>query len=196
LPDLSLWYAICPIKKFLVAGYQEMSEQNPGGQDGLPHAMPVSILMESRPSVSKWADEYWQAVGIAVGRHGESEAGEPQLVFAEQSVRRYLHTGFRLRLYPDQCESYYHNMVSPNPRCYIIAEKNESGVPQPILVSMSFDEAHSYLEGDDEIFAVDIPPEIYVWTEAYVIANYFPEKKTKRKRTDWKQQPGDATCEQ
>ena len=26
---------------------------------------------------------------------------------------------------------------------------------------MSFDEAHAYLEGEDEIFAVDVPAEIY-----------------------------------
>ena len=50
---------------------------------------------------------------------------------------------------------------------------------------MSFDEAHAYLEGDDEVYAVDVPAELYKWTEAYVIANYFPEKKKKRKLRDW-----------
>jgi hypothetical protein len=50
---------------------------------------------------------------------------------------------------------------------------------------MSFDEAHAYLEGDDEIYAVDVPGELYRWTEAYVIAHYFPEKKKKRKLRDW-----------
>ena len=64
----------------------------------------------------------------------------------------------------------------------------DDGRPQPFLVSMSFDEAHAYLEGDDEIYAVDVPPELYRWTEAYVIANYFPEKKKKRKLRDWRAQ--------
>ena len=50
---------------------------------------------------------------------------------------------------------------------------------------MSFDEAHAYLEGEDEIYAVDVPPELYRWTEAFVIAHYFPQKKTKRKLRDW-----------
>jgi hypothetical protein len=52
---------------------------------------------------------------------------------------------------------------------------------------MSFDEAHAYVEGDDEIYDVDIPPELYVWVEAYVLINYVAEKRKKRKRVDWKE---------
>jgi hypothetical protein len=50
---------------------------------------------------------------------------------------------------------------------------------------MSFDEAHAYLEGEDEIYAVDVPPELYRWTESFVISNYFPERKRKRKLRNW-----------
>jgi len=155
-------------------------------ENALPALLPVSIIMEVRPSVSQWADEYWQAVGVTVGRSDDDNAQSPRLIFEQGQTRRYLYSGFYLKLYVDQCESYYHNMISPEPRCYIITEVDEASVPRPLLVSMSFDEAHAYLEGDDEIFAVDIPPEVYVWTEAYVFANYFPEKKIKRKRNNWK----------
>lgn len=148
--------------------------------------MLVSIIMESRPSSSPWADEYWHAVGVVTGSREDDAGAEPRKIFDEQGVKRYLHPGFRLKLHVDECESYYHNMISPQPRCYVIAQPDESGVPQPLLVSMCFDEAHAYLEGEDDIFAVDIPPEVYVWTEAFVIANYFPQKKTKRKLVDWK----------
>ena len=154
--------------------------------NSLPSAMPISIFMESRPSNSQWADEYWKAVGVTVGQHADAGIDRVRLVFEEQGLKRYLYSGFQLKLYVDQCESYYHNLVSPYPKCYVITEINEEGVPVPILVSMSFDEAHAYLEGDDQIYAVEIPPEVYVWTEAYVIANYFPEKKIKRKFNDWK----------
>ena len=154
--------------------------------NSLPSILPVSVFMESRPSASPWADEYWTAFGVTVGQHGDTENREARLVYQEQGHSRYIFSGFHLKLYVDQCESYYHNLVSPHPKCYVITELNEDGVPVPILVSMSFDEAHAYLEGDDEIFAVEIPPEVYVWTEAYVIANYFPEKKIKRKFNDWK----------
>jgi hypothetical protein len=148
--------------------------------------MPVSVFMESSPSSSPWADAYWKAVGVTVGQQADNEGHGARLVFQDKGLNRYIYSGFELKLYVDQCESYYHNLVSPYPKCYVITELSEDNVPVPILVSMSFDEAHAYLEGDDQIYAVEIPPEVYVWTEAYIIANYFPEKKTKRKFIDWK----------
>jgi len=126
----------------------------------------------------------WNAAGITVGRH--SERHEAELVREEPGVAYFLSGGLAVRLHVDECESYYHNMQSNSPRAYVVARMDEtSGVPDPFLVSLSFDEAHAYLEGDDEVYAVDIPPELYRWTEAYVIANYFPEKKKKRKLKDW-----------
>ncbi len=108
------------------------------------------------------------------------------LLREEDGVAFFLVGGLHVRLYADECESYYHNLRSPTPRAYVIARTEESGGrPEPFLVSMSFDEAHAYLEGDDDIFAVDLPPELYRWTEAFVLANYFPEKKKKRKLIDW-----------
>ena len=73
----------------------------------------------------------------------------------------------------------------PEPRCYVIATRDESEVPLPRLVTLSFDEAHAYMEGEGELFAVAVAPELYRWTEAFVLANYVPEKRRKRKRTNW-----------
>ena len=104
-------------------------------------------------------------------------------------MQQFLIGGLELALYPDECESYYHNMVSPAPRCYVIAHVDEDdgeGRPDPFLVSMSFDAAHAYLEGGDEIYAVEIPPEVYRWTEAFVLAYYAPEPRRKRRLTDWR----------
>ena len=58
--------------------------------------------------------------------------------------------------------------------------------PVPFLVSLSFDEAHAYLEGDDTVFAVDIPAEMYRWIESFVLAHYCPQQLKKRKRKNWK----------
>ena len=60
--------------------------------------------------------------------------------------------------------------------------------PDPFIVTLSFDEAHAYLEGEDDIFDVDVPPELYRWVEAFVLVNYAPEKRVKRKRKNWKEQ--------
>jgi hypothetical protein len=167
----------------------------------LPTSFYVSVIMESRPSSHPWADQVWDAIGIVA-------LSEPDLIASEQKeikvveqgdIKQLIYSGMKVRLYLDECESYYHNLMSPEPGCFIIAREedadgNDTGVPIPFLVSLSFDEAHAYLEGDATVYAVPIPPELYRWAEAYIVENYAAEKRRKRKRTDWKtdQQQGDS----
>jgi len=153
----------------------------------LPNSFSVSVIMQSKPSKSLWVDEVWDAIGLVV-----FDGDKTQTKSSDQGENKQLiYSGLNVKLFLDECESYYHNLMSPEPSCFIVArEENEDGgeteVPIPFLVTMSFDEAHAYLEGDDIVYAVAIPPELYQWTEAFVIQNYSAEKRTKRKRKDWR----------
>jgi hypothetical protein len=160
-----------------------MTGSTPTVDTGAQH-FPVAVILERQRSASQWRDYAWQATGITVGRHAEAE--KPRLIRETEDSALFIVGGLDLTLYADECESYYFNLVSDTPRAYIVAHLQDTdSAPQPFRISMSFDEAHAYLEGEDEIFAVDVPAEIYRWTEAFVIANYFPEKKRKRKLRDW-----------
>lgn len=161
---------------------------------GLPRSFPVSVIMESRPSNNKWVDEIWDAVGLVAleGKLEVSDDKKPKVIEQGDS-KQLIYSGLKITLYLDECESYYHNLMSPEPGCFIVAREDEesienSEVPIPCLVTLSFDEAHSYLEGDDTVYAVPIPAELYRWAEAYILDNYSAEKRRKRKRVDWKKQ--------
>ena len=155
----------------------------------LPTRFPVAVIMQRTPSsVSAWSDYQWSAVGITVVQNKITRVAEPQLVYEQGDTHQYLYYGFDVALYLDECESYYHNLMSPEPGCYILTRQNENDVPVPFLVSMSFDEAQAYQECDEEVYAVAIPPVLYRWVEAYVLANYVATKRKKRKRQDWKNQ--------
>lgn len=149
---------------------------------------PVSVIMQSRPSNNQWVDQTWESVGV-VTRTSNTEKTVKRIEQGELTQLIYSHLS--LRLFIDECESYYHNLMSPEPGCFIVArEEDEDGeetdIPIPFLVTMSFDEAHAYLEGDDTVYAVAIPPDLYQHLEAYVIEHYSAEKRTKRKRKDWR----------
>jgi len=153
-----------------------------------PRSFPVSVIMESRPSQSQWVDEVWDAVGI-VAQSGTNK-GDVKVI-AQGAVKQVIYGGLKINLHLDECESYYHNLMSPKPGCFIVArEEDEDGeetdIPIPFLATLSFDEAHAYLEGDDIVYAVKIPAELYSWVEAYIVENYSAEKRKKRKRKDWK----------
>ncbi|MBT6069912.1 MAG: DUF3305 domain-containing protein, partial [Proteobacteria bacterium] len=42
-----------------------------------------------------------------------------------------------------------------------------------------------YMEVDTPVFDLPIPAPIYEWVEGWVLENYHPEKKHKRKRKKW-----------
>lgn len=156
-------------------------------RDQLPDAMAVAVVMERRPSDHPWVDEVWTATGVtgdtqANGDHG----GDVRIVDEQAGVMRVLHPGFRISLHTDECESYYHNLKSPEPGCYVIARNDEDDVPVPYLVSLSFDEANAYQECEDLVYQVAMPPEMYRWVEYFVLQHYVPEKRVKRKRNNWK----------
>jgi hypothetical protein len=158
----------------------------------LPASMPVVVIMECRPSNNIWIDEVWQVSGVTGDSQAETAAARAVRVIHEQSgLKQVLHSGFSITLHADECESYYHNIKSPDPACYVITRADvDDGPPIPFIVTLSFDEAHAYLECEDEVFTVSMPPELYRWTEAYVLKNYVPEKRVKRKRQNWKAAAG------
>jgi hypothetical protein len=145
---------------------------------------PVSVVLERRPAASRWAEFTWRASGIVPGQR--SDDSEMTLIHESEDSTLFLFAGLDVSLFKDECESYYFNLVSESPRAYVLAHQSSlDAPPEPFRVSLSYDEAHAYLEGDDEVYAVEIPAELYRSTEEFVIANYFPEKKTKRKLRDW-----------
>ena len=64
-------------------------------------SFPVSIIMEKRPSVSKWADAYWTVVGIIIGERTDSESATPVKthLHTRGDIEQYLYPGFSMHLY-------------------------------------------------------------------------------------------------
>jgi hypothetical protein len=165
----------------------------------LPDKMPVSVIMEKRPCDHAWADYSFKAVGVVTG--DQQQDRQFRRIRQQDGVEQYLYSGLSVQLHEDECESYYHNLMSPQPGCYIVAGEaeaeakgeGEAEIPEPYLVSLSFDEAHAYLEGDEQVYAVEIPPELYRWTEAFVLTHYIATKKVKRKLNNWKNETQDQS---
>jgi hypothetical protein len=136
-----------------------------------------------------WINESWRAIGVTVGAARTGGRGRPDLVVSDAGADQYLWTGLRVELFRDEAESYYHNLMVGTPGCYIVARDGDDGMPEPVLVTLSFDAGQAYLEGDETVYNVPLPPELYRAAEAFVLAHYVPEKKRKRKRDNWKAQP-------
>jgi hypothetical protein len=156
-----------------------------------PSKSNVSVVMQQTLSDSQWLENRWEVVGVITAQKDQQADRTPaELIHQEGAVSRYIYSGFTLRLHEDECESYYYNLISSQPNCYIVANLDDQGRPVPFLVSLSYDEAHAYLEGDEALYSVPMPAELYRWTETFVLNHYVAQKHTKRKRTDWKSATG------
>lgn len=151
-----------------------------------PTAVPVAVLLRRGPPRNRWQTASFQVLGIVV-------TTEPAAAPACQTIRNgpegedTLWTGFTLRLYKDETESYYHNLLAPTPHLYVLTRNTAGGVPEPFLVSASYDEANAY-EGDCQTYPVALPPELYGWIEQFVLEHHRPEQRHKRQRRNWKEE--------
>jgi hypothetical protein len=157
-----------------------------------PQSFPVAIILERREVTgNRWIKEAWEVAGVAVGEQAaQGERGPQRVVGREGDAKQYYRwPGFEVRLYADQAESYWHNLKSEQPRCFVVVRPSEdgSGMPQPFIVTLSYDEAHAYMEAEDTVYSVPLSPELYRWSETFIVQNGIKDLRgKKRKRENWK----------
>ena len=152
-------------------------------------AFPVSIIVGFQSTCdNRWESGYWQVTGLVAGGPDDRAGIQRQSLHAATEGIQYLWTGLSVELHKDDSESYYFNIVSDSPRVFVICSQQEdSEPPKPFLATLSYDEAASYMEADEVVESVAMPAELYRWVEQYVLENYLPEKRKKRKRDNWKE---------
>lgn len=151
-----------------------------------PSRYQVAVLMQCVPvNDNPWISARWEVLSVIPARLAViADASEPFTYCDGHRIVR--HDGLDLRLHPDESESYYHNLMVDDPRCFVVCRQDEAaGVPIPTLVTVSFDEANAYAEGDDRVESVALPFSLQQALESYVLTHYVPTRKIKRKRQKW-----------
>lgn len=149
---------------------------------------PVAVMVEFQAiHDNRWVDGRWVVTGVVAGAQLAADGVQCQQIHTGEAGQQYLWSGFSVALHKDDAESYYYNLMSDNPSAFVICNE-EQGVPlQPDFVTLSYGEATSYMETDARVERVPMPAELYRCLEEYVLANYVPEKKRKRRRDNWKE---------
>ena len=154
----------------------------------LPQAFPVAVVLRYRRTPQNpWQEGSWSVDGIVAGQQAGDAGRERILIHDTADIRLYLCGGFSVQLYRDEAESYYQNLMAEKPAAFVICQREDNGEITPRQVTLSYAEATSYMEVDDDVYNAALPPELYCWLEQYVLEHYLPEKRKKRKREDWKQ---------
>ena len=138
--------------------------------------LPLAVVMQRRRVQSRWADVVWEPHGVVPGYLGE----ERKLLVQHEGVAQWLHPGFKLELHRDEIEGYYENVVTADPRVFVLWRmEGEEGLP--LHVTASRDEASRWLDAGHAVDGVPMPAEIYAWVGDYVEKNYRPEPRKRIK---------------
>ena len=149
---------------------------------------PVAVLVEYQAvHGNRWVDGRWLVTGVVAGERLAADGIHRKRVHSSEAGQQYLWSGLSIELHKDDAESYYYNLISDNPSAFVICSEEQGEPLQPFIVTLSYGEATSYMETDVRVERVEMPAELYRRLEQYVLANYVPEKKKKRKRDNWKE---------
>ena len=166
-----------------------MSESKSGQRVPIER-FPVTVIVERKRSNDKpWSIDHWSVIGLLPAQ--ASKGFEKTKLRDDGNLSQYSWRGYDVALYLDDVESYHFNLEGESPSIFVIGEyadaEDETGEVVPLLVTLSYDEAASYMETDSPIFNLPIPGEIQLWVEQYVLDHYRPVEKKKRKRQRWQQ---------
>jgi hypothetical protein len=133
----------------------------------MQHSFPVSILVDYQATPdNRWQAGRWLISGLVAGGQGQGKEVQQTPLQADTGQQQTLWTG-----------------------AFVICTLDDNGPLRPLIVTLSYDEAASYLESDDIVESVAMPAELYRWVENFVLEHYLPQKKKKRKRENWKEEP-------
>jgi hypothetical protein len=136
---------------------------------------PVAIVMQRRPTQSRWADHAWEPHGVIA-----DPGGAPRLLRDDGMAAQWLHPGFKIVLHRDEHEGYYLNVSAPYPRVFVLW-RMEGDQALPLDVTVSSEEASRWLDATHSVDGVAMPAEIFAWLGDYVEKNYRPEPKKRIK---------------
>lgn len=152
----------------------------------------LGVIAEQRPSVSRWAQDYWMPVGVMLAP-ANLKTGDVML--SDETVTRYFMGRTDLTCYAADTEAYVENFDSGLPALYVVLRRdsdNEHPLPWFVQsVTASPHQAQDYEVGSEDIIErVPMPPEIVeaIWEflDAYHVETKF--KKRRRDKLDLEEQ--------
>lgn len=133
--------------------------------------------MERRRQPNRWEDWGCRVAEVMLddGRFG----GEPKLLRDDGQTATWLHPGLEVALFRDEAEGYYLNVTSGQPVWFVAWRQDDTDppVPRPHLVTVSYNEAGRWLDAQERVDNLPLPPEVARGLQDYVDVHYRPEPK-------------------
>lgn len=144
--------------------------------------IPVAVLAERRPGVTRWAEHVWRAVEVLE----EAPAVPPWTVLRQEPDGRTLFFAgtAEVALHPTDTTNYKHNIEAAQPLVWVLLR--EAATPAGLVLhSVTVDpgEAHLHADvGQDLLEALPMPPGLRAVTTDFVARHHRERGFFKRRR--------------
>ena len=141
----------------------------------------VAVVMERETAPNRWED--WRFRIVEVVPHEAAFGETARVLIDDGQVQRTLHPGFTLELFRDECEGYFLNLASGAPVWFVVwrIDDEDPSRAWPETVSVSYNEAGRWLDAQERVDNVPLPPPLAAWLQAYTDEHYRPEPKKRRR---------------
>ena len=137
-----------------------------------PAACQLAVIMERVALDNRWQSERWEARGVVrdVLPAGSSE----RVIVQREKLTQTLFPGYVLRLFRDEAEGYFLNLTSPQPKVFVLW-RMRGEVARPEMVTVSYHEGARWMDSDEHVDGVPLPPDLMPWIGEFVAQHYKPE---------------------
>jgi hypothetical protein len=141
----------------------------------------VAVVMERTAQPNQWEDWRFRVVDV-VPDEGAFGVG-PRKLHDDGRHSRWLHPGFEVKLFPDECKGYFLNLTSGRPVWFVMWRRDEDdpSLARPQAVSVSYIEADRFMSAEERVDNVPLPDELCEWLRVFTNRHFVPESPRRQR---------------
>jgi len=153
-------------------------------------SLAVAVVLRRLAKPSRWEEWRFEIAEVVPDEPAFGDA--PRLLRDDGSQASWLHPGFAVELFTDEAEGYHLNLRTDAPVWFVLwrLDENDPSRAAPHTVTLSYNEAARWLDAQERVDNVPLPPDVRDWLQAWTDENYKPEPKQRRRPASF-QRPED-----
>jgi uncharacterized protein DUF3305 len=136
----------------------------------------LAVVMQRIAQPNRWED--WQHNVIEVTRDEGAYGPGPRKLHDDGRISQWLHPGFALELFADECKGYFLNLTSGRPTWFVPwrLDEGDASIARPQQVSVSYIEADRWMSADERVDSLPLPDEVCEWLRLFTNAHFRPDE--------------------
>jgi Protein of unknown function (DUF3305) len=146
-----------------------------------PPSITVAVVMERVAQPNRWED--WQHRVVEVLADEGQFGTAPSCLRDDGKLSHWLHPGFAVELFADDCKGYFLNLTSGAPVWFVMWQRDEADASRarPGGVSLSYVMSDRWLSCDERVDTLPLPTELCEWLRVYTNEHFVPDGARKQR---------------